>query len=75
MSLLVKERNSDFTSIKNTTGATAGNLSVQVKKLEEANYVKVTKSFNNNYPLTMVEITSTGLEAFEKYVDALKSYL
>lgn len=75
MSLLVKERSSDFTSIKNTTGATAGNLSVQVKKLEEANYVKVTKSFNNNYPLTMVEITSTGLDAFEKYVDALKSYL
>jgi predicted transcriptional regulator len=75
MSLLVKERNSDFTSIKNATGATAGNLSVQIKKLEEAKYVKVTKSFSNNYPLTMVEITSAGLDSFEKYVEALKSYL
>lgn len=75
MSLLVKERSSDFTSIKNSTGATAGNLSVQLKKLEEAKYITITKSFSNNYPLTMVEITPTGLDAFEKYVDALKSYL
>lgn len=75
ISLLVKERSSDFTSVKNATGATAGNLSVQLKKLEEAKYVKITKSFSNNYPLTMVEITTTGLDAFEKYVDALKSYL
>ncbi|MCK9168314.1 MAG: transcriptional regulator [Bacteroidia bacterium] len=74
MSLLVKERNSDFISVKNATSATAGNLSVQLKKLEEAGYVTITKSFSNNYPLTMIEVTAKGLNAFEKYVEALKSY-
>ncbi|HPE87548.1 MAG TPA: transcriptional regulator [Bacteroidales bacterium] len=74
MSLLVKERNSDFISLKNATSATAGNLSVQLKKLEEAGYVTITKSFSNNYPLTMIEVTAKGLNAFEKYVEALKSY-
>ncbi|NCD00438.1 MAG: transcriptional regulator [Bacteroidia bacterium] len=74
MSLLVKERNSDFTSVKSATGATAGNLSVQLKKLEEAGYVTITKSFSNNYPLTMIAVSAKGLNAFEKYVEALKSY-
>jgi DNA-binding PadR family transcriptional regulator len=47
---------------------------VQLKKLEEAGYVTITKSFSNNYPLTMIEVTAKGLNAFEKYVEALKSY-
>lgn len=74
MSLLVKDGSSDFTTIKKATGATAGNLSVQMKKLEEAGYLKIRKSFSNNYPLTMLEVTTRGLDAFAAYIDALKSY-
>ncbi len=75
MSLLVKNSNMDFTEIKEETGATAGNISVQLKKLETAGYIEITKSFKNNYPNTKVAITEKGLEAFEEYVKALKDYL
>ncbi len=75
MSLLVKNSNMDFTEIKEETGATAGNISVQLKKLETAGYIEITKSFKNNYPNTKVAITEKGLEAFEGYVKALKDYL
>jgi len=74
MSLLVKENKNDFTSIRKATGSTSGNLSIQIKKLEEAGYVSVEKSFNNNYPLTMISITTLGLDSFSQYISDLKSY-
>lgn len=61
--------------IKEKTGATSGNLSVQIDKLKQAEYLSVTKSFKNNYPLTVCKITPKGRKAFEKYVKDLKSYL
>ena len=61
--------------IKEKTGATSGNLSVQIDKLKQAEYLTVTKSFKNNYPLTICKITLKGCSAFEKYVKDLKSYL
>jgi DNA-binding MarR family transcriptional regulator len=57
------------------TGATRGNISVQIKKLEEAGYIAIDKSFKDNYPLTTCKITKKGVEAFEKYVDALRDYI
>ena len=57
------------------TGATAGNLSVQIDKLSAAGYIEVEKTFKGKKPCTVCRITSTGLKAFEDYVDALKSYL
>jgi DNA-binding PadR family transcriptional regulator len=48
---------------------------VQLKKLEEAGYIEITKSFRDNYPLTTCRITLKGAEAFEEYVDSLKDYL
>ncbi len=75
ISLLVKNRVMDFTEIKDGTKATAGNLSVQIKKLESAEYIMVLKSFKNNYPLTTVKLTEKGLLAFEQYVADLKRYL
>ena len=47
----------DFTELKTVLEATQGNLSVHIKKLEEAGYVAVAKSFVNNKPLTRVTIT------------------
>lgn len=75
VSLLIKNKAMEFTEIKTKTQATAGNLSVQIKKLEEAGYVKVIKSFKDNYPLTTIRLTEKGLIAFEKYVADLKKYL
>ena len=75
MSLLVKNRNLDFTTIKGETKSTAGNLSIQLKKLKTVNYIEINKSFKNNYPLTEVVLTQIGLVAFENYVNSLKNYL
>ncbi len=75
MSLLVSEEKADFNRIKETTKATSGNISVQIQKLEKAKYIKVTKTFKNNYPNTELELTPTGLEAFEEYIETLKEYL
>jgi DNA-binding MarR family transcriptional regulator len=57
------------------TGATRGNISVQLKKLEEAGYIEITKSFRRNYPLTTCYITQKGIKAFRNYVDALSDYI
>ncbi len=75
VSLLISVKEAEFTFIKEKTNSTAGNLSVQVTKLKEAEYIEVTKLFKNNYPLTICRITPKGLNAFEEYVAALKSYL
>ena len=75
VSYLVTNGTSDFTSLKEVTKATSGNLSVQLKKLEAAKYIAIKKGFKDNYPHTSVAITKFGLEAFEEYVAAIKKYL
>jgi DNA-binding transcriptional ArsR family regulator len=75
MSLLIGVKEAEFTFIKEKTGATAGNLSVQISKLKEAGYVDVVKQFKENYPQTICKITPEGVKAFEVYVKALQSYL
>ena len=75
VSLLVSVEQADFTHIKEKTNATAGNLSVQIDKLEKAGYIKVVKSFKGKRPLTTCSITPKGVEAFAKYVNHLKSYI
>lgn len=61
----------DFTELKTVLEATQGNLSVHLKKLEEAGYVAIDKSFVNNKPLTRVSISADGRRAFAAYLDAL----
>ena len=75
MSLLISVKEAEFTYIKEKTGATAGNLSVQVQKLKDAGYIEVTKQFKDNYPQTLCKVTSTGVKAFEVYVQALQEYI
>ncbi|MDF9800503.1 DNA-binding MarR family transcriptional regulator [Catalinimonas alkaloidigena] len=75
ISLLVGVEDAEFTYIKEKTGATAGNLSVQINKLKEAGYIAVKKSFKDNYPLTRCSITKEGVRAFEEYVNALQTYI
>jgi DNA-binding MarR family transcriptional regulator len=75
MSLLVSAEEAEFPYIKEQTGATAGNLSVQLDKLSEAGYISVEKTFKGKRPCTICRITPAGLKAFEEYIEALKSYL
>jgi DNA-binding transcriptional ArsR family regulator len=75
ISLLMGVEAAEFTYIKEQTGATAGNLSIQISKLKEAGYIEVTKKFRDNYPLTLCRITQLGKQKFTEYVKALKDYL
>lgn len=75
MSLLISVDSAEFVFIKEKTGATAGNLSVQLDKLSNAGYISVTKSFKGKKPLTTCSITKVGIKAFESYVNNLKQYI
>lgn len=74
VSLLIDVESAEFTWLLEKTGATNGNLSIQLTKLKEKGYIEVIKSFRNNYPLTSCSITLQGKEAFHNYVKALSSY-
>ncbi len=75
VSLLVSTEVAEFTYLREQTGATAGNLSIQITKLKEAGYIEVTKKFRNNYPQTLCSITPSGKEKFTEYISSLKDYL
>lgn len=75
MSLLISLEEAEFTFLKEKTESTAGNLSVQLDKLEKAGYIQIEKSFKGKRPLTTCKITSVGIKAFEEYVDNLKNYI
>jgi DNA-binding MarR family transcriptional regulator len=75
VSLLMINYEADFNQIKDATNATSGNISVQIKKLQEAGYIEVVKSFKNNYQNTSLKITNKGIKAFEDYVENLKQYI
>lgn len=75
MSILIGVVEADFVFLKEKTGATAGNLSIQLDKLREAGYIEVTKEFAGKKPRTVCKITPEGRRAFEEYVEVLKEYL
>ena len=75
MSLLVGIKEAEFKYLKDKTKSTAGNLSVQLQKLYDADYIVIEKSFKGNYPLTTCRITKTGLKAFEEYVKTISQYI
>jgi DNA-binding transcriptional ArsR family regulator len=75
VSLLINVNSAEFKFLLENTGATRGNLSVQITKLKEAGYISVKKSFRDNYPLTTCKITPKGVKAFEDYVTGIESYI
>lgn len=75
VSVLIKMKKADFGHLLEVTNTTQGNLSHQIKKLNEAGYVEVIKTFKGNYPQTICSLTPTGRKAFEKYVSDIKGYL
>lgn len=74
MSLLIQVDTAEFSYFLENIETTKGNLSFQLTKLKEAKYIQVKKSFRNNYPLTTVKVTETGIVAYEKYIDAISDY-
>lgn len=75
MSILVWVDEADFVYIRKQTGATAGNLSVQLDKLSEAGYIAVEKGFKGKKPCTTCRVTEAGISAFSEYVAALMDYI
>ena len=75
MSILISVEEADFVYLKQKTEATAGNLSIQLDKLENAGYINTNKVQENNRPRTICKITETGRIAMNNYVEALRSYL
>jgi len=75
MSVLMNVEEADFVYLREKTESTAGNLSVQLDKLAAAGYISIEKGFAGKRTRTLCRITPEGHRAFEKYVDALRSYL
>jgi DNA-binding MarR family transcriptional regulator len=64
-----------FPRMQELLDMTAGNLSTHLRKLEDAGYVEVTKTFTGRTPVTYLALSRTGRRAFEDYMDTLRSVL
>ena len=71
MAYLADAEVADFNELKALLQATQGNLSVHLRKLEEAGFIAIEKSFLNRKPLTRARITDMGRAAFATYLEAL----
>lgn len=71
MAFLSTAESAEFTTLRGRLGATDGNLSVHLRKLEDAGYVRLDKSFVNRKPLTQIVLTEAGRSAYERYLAAL----
>ena len=72
MSMLAATPEISFTELRDTLAMTDGNLTTHVRTLQEAGYVSVSKSFQNNRPLTTCSLTAGGRKAFTEYVSLLE---
>lgn len=73
--ILIRQEDADFVTIKKSIDATDGNMTTHITKLEEAGYLKVTKSIENNKPVTRYSLTAEGKKAFQDYLDQLKIFI
>lgn len=71
MAYLATAEVADFNALKARLQVTDGNLSVHLRKLEEAGYVAIEKSFQGRKPLTRVRLSPVGRKAFQRYLDAI----
>jgi DNA-binding MarR family transcriptional regulator len=71
MAYLVDADVADFNELKAMLQATQGNLSIHLRKLEDAGYIRIEKSFLARKPLTRARITPRGRKAFAAYVAAM----
>ena len=74
MSVLLSVRTAEFSYLLEATKTTKGNLSFQLNKLNEAEYIEIKKSLKGNYPLTTCNITQKGIEAYQVYINSISEY-
>ncbi|HET7623620.1 MAG TPA: transcriptional regulator [Verrucomicrobiae bacterium] len=72
MSMLAASPELSFTELRDALAMTDGNLTTHVRTLQEAGYVAVSKSYQNNRPLTTCSLTASGRKAFSAYVNLLE---
>lgn len=75
LSSLGCEGEASFTYLKDLLDLTDGNLGAHLRKLDDAGYIAITKTFVNNKPQTYVEATARGRKAFSEHVAALEEIL
>ncbi len=75
MSMLAASPELSFTELRDALKMTDGNLTTHIRTLQEAGYVSVTKSFQNNRPLTTCGLTAAGKKAFTNYINLLEDIL
>jgi DNA-binding MarR family transcriptional regulator len=75
MASLIALGSASFSHIKERVGATDGNLSVHIRKLEDAGYVSVDKSFIDRKPVSIYRLTSQGKTALKTYISYLETML
>ncbi len=64
-----------FSELQKKLDFTSGNLSVQIKKLQAAGYIEITKTFKDNKPYTTIAMTAKGSDALKQYVNEMESIL
>lgn len=64
-----------FNTLQEKLGLTSGNLSIQLKKLKEAGYLAIHKTFRDNKPYTTVTMTSAGSKALTEYIEEMESII
>lgn len=75
MAYLSIVESADFTFLMRQTGLTRGNLSVNLRKLEEAGYVSITKEFVDRIPRTLIRLTNDGRQAIQTYRENMRTVL
>ena len=75
LSALAVNESLAFNDLKRLMKTTDGNLSVHARKLEEAQYVQCTKSFDGRLPKTEYRLTASGRKAFERYLDHMEALI
>ena len=75
VSALAANRSLTFNELKRLLKTTDGNLSVHARKLEEANYIACTKSFEGRMPKTEYRLTEAGRRALERYLNHMEALI
>jgi DNA-binding transcriptional ArsR family regulator len=75
ISALAANQKLSFSDLKGLLNTSDGNISVHARKLEEAGYLTLEKSFKGRTPLTEYKITSAGRKALERYLDHMEALI
>ena len=75
MSMLAATPELSFTEMRDALDMTDGNLTTHIRTLQESGYISITKSFQNNRPLTTCSLTASGKKAFTNYINLLEQII